>query len=366
MLRRGLLWGAVAFLTAHNIPWAHSQTGGAPSSPTAPAAGEKVRIHYDAPPECPNLEAFLTEVRSRLGAEWEAAPNELARTIYVIVSRQGPKYLGRIEFVDAREQRITRAIFGEKCETVVEGVALVTVLAIQARVEEALSHSKPVASAAEGPEKPESPGGTKPAAATGTQRRETPSKSPRTSRSPVPTSRKAAAISLHSGARGSVATGIGPSAALGAGLFFGAEIGKVTVRAGFDWRQTGIHTADGLKSRFRLLSGRGDVCPFRVEWAPKLTFFPCASLEVGSLQGEGFNDPPRVVNSKRGSTLWLTPGAELGIALSLSPVFFELQAQGGVPLNQHRFFYATGSGTATAHRVPFYTLGGNIGIGVRF
>src|SRR5206468_3701736 len=87
------------------------------------AAAEKVRLEYSSTAsDCPDETAFISEVRKRAGGPWEADAGVSARTIHVRVTSKGGKYRAEIDFTDPDGHPIVRAIRGEHCDTVVEGI----------------------------------------------------------------------------------------------------------------------------------------------------------------------------------------------------------------------------------------------------
>src|SRR5688572_30767737 len=192
--------GAVVVLAS--APHAHADDLGAPIE----QSDEKVRLVYDAPADCPDRAVLVEGVRARIGSDWEAADGEPARQINVRVQARGGRFVATIEFVDAEDQRVTRSVAGEQCQNVVNGIALVTALAIESLVDEALDQGDPVTRGEPAPSR------VAPA----------PRPVPRVARAsepPVP----GPVGGLRAGIRGSGVTGVGTELALGAGFFAGVE-----------------------------------------------------------------------------------------------------------------------------------------------
>jgi hypothetical protein len=320
----GLSFASLGVLTPR---WGESQ---APAP--YPALGEEVHVAYSAPSGCPGEAAFLSEVRKRIGASLETQRGGPTRTIDVTVTKTLGQYRARIEFTDPEGRPIARSIRGERCETVVVGIALVTALAIEARVDELMSGSESMSST-KLPQLPNTP--------------------------PAPSSSKPGGPNIGFAVRAGVATGVGPEPALGLGGFFDIAIGPTRIALGVD----SFHTEtlqSGRRATFDLLAARADVCPLvlfdSVRKKPTFAFAlrACAVLSAGRLHGAGHVAPPLVETA--------TEGAHLTVDV----VFLDLQLVGLIPLNRHRFYFRSPAGDATFHTVPPLSAGASIALGLRF
>jgi hypothetical protein len=310
---------------------------------TGPAV-ERIALDYSAPAECPGDAAFRAEVRERASGDWEAAPGELARRITVSVSRSGERYVAAIVFLNPEGERVSRTLSGRECNDVVDGIALVTALAIQSRVEEAVAQSEP-----EAPKPAPGASAPKPAAVVAP-------KPPATSKSPHDTH-------VRFGAAVRVASGVGPGASVGPAAFAALEWRRTRLGLGFSALWSGRVTADGVSASYRRLSLRIDGCPYAFGSA-RFWFEPCAFFEAGSLHGQG--EPGAQLSEARGgASPWLVPGLLLRVVARFDPVVVELELGGGPPLVRGRFG-VVGAEERTTFRVPPFVLDGALGAGLRW
>ena len=321
-----------------------------------PAPSEHIELVYQAPAECPADDAFRAEVRGRVTSDWEARPGELARRIAVSVVVRDGRYVAAIEFLNPQGERVTRSVAGKACPDVVNGIALVTALAIQSRVEEALAQSDPEGSAPPPPPPPEPP---KP---------ELPKKAAPSAPVPAPPrpreSPPARRAHVRLGGAGAVSTGVGPNPTIGPAFFAAIEWDgpRLGVTGTAFW--SGSVQAGGVPVRFRRLAARLEGCPG--SWGfGNVAFEPCGYFEVGSLRGDGESNPPLVVKPTGGGSLWLAPGAIARLVTSFEPLVIELEASAGVPLVQQQFGVLTGGREESKFDVPLVVLGGALGLGVR-
>jgi hypothetical protein len=330
------------------------------------------RLDYRAPQECPDAAAFRALVGSRLPRGWGSAQNEGARRFDVQVSGQQDRYVATLELVDERGERVARTVNGELCESVVDGIALVTALAIQSRATEASGGQGSLGSDSE---PAPTPSATGPAGSASSSAAIAPS-APRSQRNtpapralpPVPDASPAAGyprrpLGLRLSARAALSTGIGPNAAPGAALAVvyeprGARLGLAL--QGF--RTTGAE-AQGVPVQFELWTARFEGCPFVLAISDSTSVEPCPFAEFGAMTGQAFEDPPAVVRGERGTALWVSSGASGRLVGRLGALALELEVLFGIPLRRERFYVAGGD---TLYRVPAYYGGAAAGIGVRF
>jgi hypothetical protein len=328
-----------------SAPHAHADDLGAPIE----QSDEKVRLVYDAPADCPDRTVLLEGVRARIGSDWEAADGELARQIDVRVQARSGRFVATIEFVDAEGQRVTRSVAGEQCQNVVNGIALVTALAIESRVEEALDQSEPVAPVETAPS-PVDPA---------------PRPVPRVARAPQPPV-PAAVAGLRAGIRGSGVTGVGPELALGAGFFAGVEWSALRFGLALDVVRSSKVKRNGIPADYILGSGRLEA-GLGIWLTEAFGLDGVAFMEIGSLRAETTVEPPRVTVPGSGSSLFAAPGAVARLLAFQDPLFIELEAMGRFPLIREEFGVENGlPNPPIAYKVRPFSAGAALGAGVRF
>jgi hypothetical protein len=335
------------------------------TAPLAPGPPEHIALVYQAPPECPSDDAFRVEVRSRVAIDWEAQPGELARRVGVTVARRGDRYVATIEFLNPQGDRVTRSVAGTACSDVVNGIALVTALAIQSRVEEALAQSEP--ELAPSPAEAAPPDAPPPKKAPSDQ----PPLSPvaRASTAPVspqPAPRTPRSVRVRFGAAAAVSTGVGPDPTIGPALFAALEWhgARLGVTGTAFW--SGQVLADDVPVRFSRFAGRLEGCP--ASWKLGLVSFePCASFELGALRGEASSGASTAIlqNPTGGTSAWVEPGVLARLVTSFDPVVVEFEATTGVPLVQERFGVLANQKKESKFEVPAVVVGGALGLGVR-
>jgi hypothetical protein len=346
-VRLGGLLAALAVLATSRIASAQPADAAPPDAEPAAAPPEKIRLAFSAPPECPDSAHFLESVRSRVGTDWEAGQDELARPIDVAVVRNAERYVASIRFSSVAGETLVRQVTGQACENVVNGIALVTALAIRSQVHQVLEQS-------EAPPPPPAP---------------VPVNAPKAAAPLPPPPARAESLRVHvrAGLSGSVVTGVGPDTALGAGVFAVVEVSHWRVGVAAHLNDSGEISAHELPARFRLLSFRLDGCPISVDFAPWFSLEPCASFDAGWLEG-GTTEavPPRVVRPETAGSLWAAPGALLRAAFRFDPGFFQIEGFTRVPLFREQFYVETDGEREVIYEVPAVAFGGAAGLGLRF
>jgi hypothetical protein len=322
-------------------PWVVlAAVGGTGEMPPASAEREPERIVlvYQAPAECPDSDAFRAAVRERASGDWEARPGEAGRRIDVTVTRSGARFVAGIVFLNAEGERVARSLGGSSCADVVDGIALVTALAIQSRVEEAVARSEPE------PAKPAPSAPVRPRA---------------------PASQLSSARETHArfGAAARAASGTGPGPSFGPALFSALEWRRTRLGLAFGALWSGRVTANGVSAHYRRLSGRIDGCPYAFGTAA-FGFEPCAFFEAGSLHGEGAPGA-ELASTSGGASPWLVPGLLLRLVAGFEPVVVDLELGGGVPLARERFGLVVDGEERTTFQVPRFVLDGALGVGFR-
>jgi hypothetical protein len=321
----------------------------------AAPAPEKTRLDYHAPAECPDAEAFKTLIGSRVPAGWEAAPEELARRIDVTIAYVEDRYVATLELVDERGERVARAVSGKLCGDAMDGIALVAALAIQARAEDAVDVT--AQAAAPIPVQPT----PAPASATSARAPAPPATPP--AAPPVERARDEPQSALRVSARAALTTGLGLTAAPGAGLGVVYERQNARLGVALQGFWSGRVEARGVPVRFRLLAARLEGCPFVLAFARWASLEPCPFAEVGSVTGEAFVAPPAVFRGFPGSALWVAVGGAGRLVGRFGAVAIEVEGLFGVPFRRERFYVEGGD---ELHRLPALYGGAAAGLGVRF
>ena len=401
MPRRSLLLFAGAALVALgglHAPSVSAQSNDGRGAESANVrAGEKVRLAYRGLSECPDAAAFRAAVARRLTGAWEASPGELARQIDIVVSRVDDGYVATIALLDAEGQRLRRAVRGRDCGDVVNGIALVTALAIESRIDEAVESSEPATASASAPtaasdsaptaasdsappaapsargsNAPASPGTTEvppasapvvvaPALATGSGQ---PSEGSASEAASTP-------LAWRAGVRAGFASGMAPQLAPGVALTGMLERGAARFGLSLFGFSSGRVIESGVEARFDLLAARLEGCPLAFEVTGSLSLEPCVSFEAGVLSGRAYSDPPTVEKAQSGAAPWLAPGALARLVLSFGQVVVELEGAARFPLRREEFYVDSESESGddtrtTVHEVPATSFGAALGVGLRF
>jgi hypothetical protein len=316
-----------------------------------------VEVHFEAPPDCPTLDTYLTHVEARLGPDWKSAVGQFAKRVEVMITRAGDSYRGSIEFVNAQGERFSRSVSGEVCIEVVNGLGLMTELAVKSRVrEQPPSSSRATESDPSRQTQPSEKAAEDRAATAGSV-----VGSDRVSQAKASPGRK---LRVRVGARASLTTGVGPDIAFGPGAFAALELTRARVGIGIDRFEAGEVQANAYRAAFRLLSGRLEGCPWSFELQRWATLEPCAIGELGSFRAAPRLDPPKVTVSEPQSVIWGALGVLGRLVLHRSPFLAELEIIGRAPLRRERFFVETED--RVVFRIPAGSVGAAVGLGLSF
>lgn len=315
------------------------------ASAGARAEQSPVRIEYSAPESCPDASEFERRVRERIQRARFAKDGEIARTFRVIVQSKPERSVARVEFVDADGEKVSRTLGADTCDEVVNAIALVTALAMEARA---------------GSEDPApAPGARPPTTAA------TPEPAPTTPPPPVPAATPADdAPRWDAGMGVDVASGYAPSLSVGLRLFVEMAPAFFSVRASVLHADSGKVSVEDGRTRFRFWGARVEGCPLRVPLGASFAATPCAGVEAGALQGEGL--PGRgIVETHEATEPWFAALA-LGRLQAEVDSFLLLEAQADVrfPLVRHEFYLERPD--RSVHDVPAVAFGASLGIGFRF
>lgn len=318
------------------------------------------QLSYDVPPECPNQAAFEEGVRARLAPDPQVSAGDPVIAVGVRVTREADGYRAIVDVPVAGGQRATRTVSGQSCENVIRGSALVTALALEARVADETPETSPAA--------PESTANAPATAAPPASKPRAPVRKAATLTSPPPpagTTHAPAAFEILLGVRGSTTTGVAPNPAFGLGVFAGVRYHAFGAGITLEGTRSARVRSEGVPAEYAL-----DCARLEASWswalAPSLALEGVVSFEGGVLGAEATPDPPTVVEGTRGAVAWLAPGIAGRWRVQGGPVFLSVEVFGRAPLVRERFFVDIDGERRVAHRVPYFSAGGGLTAGVRF
>jgi hypothetical protein len=315
---------------------------------SAQPAEEAVRFQYTAPAECPDAASFTARVRQRTARGRLANEGELARTFTLNVSADATGFLGGIEFLDDGGTQVSRRVRGEQCEAVVDSLALITALSLDATLRE--EETAPAV-------QPEKSLPTPPAPALFTPSAH--------ASAPVPAPRVVRRRALASARVGVVGGYDTASHALPLGL-----LGQLDWRSGVALRFVAHYVSDDgftvdeqRRARLRLLGLESSVCPWRLH-AGDFGLAPCVDFDLGSLRVEGLKEG-KLTSASGETNFWAAAGPELRLAWEPDvPFWVELRGALAFPLVRHRWEFERPQ--KTVYEVPWSTTAAGVATGVRF
>lgn len=323
------------------------------NSATYPTSADENVVDYDAPSNCPGVNAYFAQVEQRVGPNWRAALQQLAQHLNVTITRVADRYLGTLEFVNDRGERFSRTVSGTVCSEVVDGTGLMTALAVQARVSGTIDPSR------SGETTGEPPGNA--------STREQATSSPAPILEPAITPPRPGArsnVHIRVGARASLTSGVGPAVAMGPGAFVALELGRARLGLGGDGLYAPDVQASLGRADFRLLSARLEGCPWSFQLRAWATLEPCAAGELGSFWVAPHVNPPAVTVSEPKAITWGALGLLGRAVFRIQPVVATIELLGRVPLRRERFYVA--SRDQVIYRIPALSAGASVGLGLQF
>jgi hypothetical protein len=308
-----------------------------------------IRVNYDAPPGCPNQEAFYEAVRARTERVRKAQGNEPRVDVNVRVTRVDRRFHGEMREVVNQGETAARSVDGETCKDVVEALSFTVALSFdpEAHAPAAPEASPPPAKQPELPPPPPPP--------------------PVTEQPPPPSAvpaASAAPLELEVGLSvlGTVVetAGFAAGGALSAMLLRQANASTSSaVQLSLLFAGTGLLTApDDHSTRFAALAL--DACPYRHRTG-NWEIAPCALATLGFLEltGRGVAEPETV------NRAWASVGIDLQLSWLLGRgVVFESAFGATVPLSRHRYYTNTPDQVVAA--TPVISPLVRIGLGYRF
>jgi len=313
-------------------------------------AAEPVRLQYSATAGCPSQDAFTERVRARTSHVELAEPGQLARSFSVALEVSAGGVVGRVDFVDVDGVPVSRVVRGDTCDEVVESLALVTALALDATLNEAVPEPPPL----------EPPVG---AATTQAERPSPPPPPPVAPRSAEPAPGAATA-----GVGAGYIGWAGPGGGLGLDAFFAWSFRPQGPSLRLSaWHFRSSDESGGHQAVFRGWGGRLEGCPWTLA---RNRFFvePCLGTNLGLFRAEGVKDAT-VSHAETSNLFWRDVllvgrvGARLG-----RRVVVEAQGDLAFPLLRQKFGFNDPSGqpTGTVYEIPVVSGGAELHVGVRF
>ena len=304
-----------------------------------------IRINYDAPPSCPNQDAFYDAVRARTERVRKAQGNEPRVDVNVHVTRGDRSFHGEMREVVNQGETAARSVEGETCKEVVEALAFTVALSFDPD-----AHAPQPPAAQPAPEKPASPVAP-PSVAVVVE----PPPAPPVAGAPLE-------LEVGLSVLGTVVetAGFATGGALSVMLLRQASASTSrAVQLSLLFASTGLLSApDDHQTRFGALAL--DACPFRHKTG-RWEIAPCALATLGFLEltGRGVAEPATVDRA------WLSAGLDLQLAWLLGRgVVFESALGASVPLVRHRYYTNTPDQLVTTTPAVSPLL--RLGLGYRF
>ena len=269
---------------------------------------------------------------------------DLARTYRVTVESRDDGVRVTLEFTDHDGSRASREVTSVSCDEAVNAMALITALAIEARVVEMESFRRRPPKSRRGPRR----------------RRRRPSRSP----PPPPPARAESATVFGFGASVGIERSFAPQIAPAV-----AAVGELlhhqhAARVSLFYSDTGPATIDAGSAEFALVALRLSGCPWRLAASESFAFVPCAGLEGGFVRAAG-KESDRIVRPKSAREPWFAAHA-LGRmeALPDPGLSFGVEGAMGFPLTRHEFVFEKPD--VVVHEVPALSWSASAGMVARF
>jgi len=323
----------LVLLLAHRVAAQPPET----SEPQPQAIVNSWPIAYEAPEPCPKRAAFLAEIDARV---MDSATSADVASISVTIVEGAGRFRGQLLMSDSTGDRSTRSVSGDDCNQVASALALITALALQAKLpsDEVPSEAAPQL-------------GSEPVATD----RESSEPEPA---APTPTEARAQLeLGLHLGAASAYSPN--PSATLR--LFGGVRSPHFMLRLWLGYAASAPEDTPLGKAHFDLLSARSDICALVGDQAGLIGGL-CGSFELGLLTANG--ESSSGLQAKSGGVLWAAPGVVGHLSYSLAQAL-RLEFSGGVqfPLYREQFIFRLVDGTShEIHAVPSAGWLGSLGI----
>jgi hypothetical protein len=306
----------------------------------AAAQDSAMRLAYQAPAGCPDVDAFTAEVRARAPRASMLAGRRFEVTVHAntTASSAATPFEGRVVIADESGVTPSRAVRGDTCEDVVRALALAVAMTIDPVDDEPAPPRAVLA-----PPAPTAP----PSREASPVDRASPSK---------PVERLHLSVGLKAGAESAV----GPLLAPAAGIYGDVAGPRASLRVGAARSVSPLIERGAGSARFARTTMTLDGCPYRWRAASTLSLVPCATFEIGSLTSDG----QATINPESRARLWVAAGlAGRLVWEAFGPIVFELEGRASAPFTRDRFFFRPADDVFQA---PIVAFSAGLTGGVRF
>jgi hypothetical protein len=346
------------------------------------AQDELLHLKFQSASDCPGRAAFIAEVRARTERVRFVDTTRNALQLEVHADVGGDRAVGRLRL---GSENADRRVTGKTCVDVMSALALIAALAVDPTAWSGTSVEGRAAGVALPAVRAKAAGedladGPADLATTPPAALRDPSASRDTSEAtPSGKTDRPSSIDWFGGvgAAGEFSRGLGAGAITMAGASLYAEAG---IAAGARWRPalraslvftqspTMIPDAqpDSGAAAFTLIASRVALCPLEFRPRETLVIRPCASFEVGRLEGRAKPvDNGRITSLRSGQMLRLAAGQSIQARARLAgSLWFELEAGAIEPLLRQKFVFSNPDVTVSS--VPAIELAAALGLGVHF
>jgi hypothetical protein len=321
-----------------------------------PATAEErpFRIAYQAPAECPPVDAMTSRIVASSARARVANPIEPAVDLGVVVVAENGGFMGylRVRPVEGNETR--RAVPAATCDEVVSALSLIAAIVVDPDAV-LTPETPPEAPAASTPEPEPAPA---PARKESLPEQIAP---PDVVERRTPPPRYWFVAAGEVGALGAISPKLAVDAAIGVGFI---DTGPSPFAPSVRLSARGAWSADVVSSdgtvSFTRLGGRLSVCPLRARIGP-VGLRPCGLLELGWLHASSRN----AVDENSPTVFWGAAGATgRGEVLLFDRLVLGLDLGALFPFRHDIFYYLPNHNQA--HQVEFAGFVGSFDIGVRF
>jgi hypothetical protein len=327
---------------------------------------EAVRFAYDAPPACPDAEAFVKEVRARTTRFRVVESGTGLRSFEVHIVGAPSRFRGTVRVVDGTGVASARTVDGAQCDDVAKTLAFVTAISIDPKALPAhdAPGSPPSAEQAQGTPAPP-PASAAPPASAGVPASQPAiaTAAPQEALAQPPPAPAAWHVALGVGA---FAQGLAaPGPVVGEAAFVGVawdaqQVWSPELRIGVAQASSSALDANPGSVSLAWIVARADACPVR--WPPRGPFAarPCLTADVGALSASAAG----VQHAQSPVRPWGTLGA---LALAewepIRPLLVGAEVSLSAPVQRDQFYVQP---TSAVYQAPAVVPAGALELGVRF